>query len=289
MASTSNLEYNNELVHKERDEGDGERELVDEQSEKGEESEDEEIEWVVDDTNEDDDKASLILIGKIWTKKNVNAKALMETLKSLWNPRHRVTARQIDGTLFSFHFFHWRDKFRVLEGRPWHFDLHDLCFSEIDDDGKPYDFKLHSLPMWVRFYNLPFKGRGNDTNARTLASKIGTFMRIDKDDEIDISRSMRIRILVDVKAPLKDEIKIKLRGGTVKTILMRPHLLKKLGSWVRASPWKGRFVEEKKETKGCSRRLFVAKPDSKIGGNKEEAVGVDGVTEKLSGVEINKE
>ncbi|KAL2940045.1 7-cyano-7-deazaguanine synthase [Bienertia sinuspersici] len=65
--------------------------------------------------------------------------------------------------------------------------------------------------------------------------------------------------------------------------------IKKLGSWVRASPWKGRLVEEKKETKGCSRRLFVAKPDSKIGGNKEEAVGVDGVTEKLSRVEINNE
>lgn len=85
-----------------------------------------------------------------------------------------------------------------MEGRPWHFNKNAMCLSEIQDDGKPSELQLHSLPYAgrVRFYNLPFKGRGNEYNVHMLASKIGTLVKIDKEDVVDINRSVGFVLLL---------------------------------------------------------------------------------------------
>ncbi|KAL2937729.1 Structural maintenance of chromosomes protein 2, partial [Bienertia sinuspersici] len=193
----------------------------------------------------------------------------MDTMRSLWNLKHGVEARRVEDNMFSFQFFHWRDKARILEGQPWHFDRHALCLSEINDDGKLSESQLHSLPMWVRFYSLPYKGRGNEANSQTLANKVGTFMKLDKSKEIDIDRSIRIRVAVDEYNEDSSPIK-------------------KLGTWIRASPWKNGVVDEKKEkgkTQNCSRRLFVAKPRKENSDHNED---VSGVMEKLEAIELDK-
>ncbi|KAL2902095.1 4-hydroxy-tetrahydrodipicolinate synthase [Bienertia sinuspersici] len=87
-----------------------------------------------------------------------------------------------------------------------------------------------------------------------------------------------MRVMIDVRKPLKDEIKLKLRGGEVTKVHIKYERLplicficgcighndreceeyneesspiKKLGAWIRASPWKGKPIEEKgtKESK----------------------------------------
>ncbi|KAL2903122.1 Protein translocase subunit SecA [Bienertia sinuspersici] len=200
MASTTiNKEIQIERVDKKGDEGDGES--------------DEEAEWIYEGDAEDENRSSLILIGKLWTRKNINAKALMDTMENLWNPRNGMEARRIETNMFSFQFFHWKDKARVLDGQPWHFDQHALCISDILEDGKPSEIQLHSLPIWARFYNLPFKGRGNDSNATMLANKIGTFVKNDKSNELEIDRSLRIRVIIDIRKVLRDEVKMKIRGA----------------------------------------------------------------------------
>ncbi|KAL2903131.1 Demethylmenaquinone methyltransferase [Bienertia sinuspersici] len=157
MASTTiNKEIQIERVDKKGDEGDGES--------------DEEAEWIYRGDAEDENRSSLILIGKPWTRKNINAKALMDTMENLWNPRNRMETRRIETNMFSFQFFHWKDKARVLDGQPWHFDQHALCIS-----------------------------RGNDSNATMLANKIGTFVKNDKSNELEIDRSLRIRVIIDIR------------------------------------------------------------------------------------------
>ncbi|KAL2939926.1 hypothetical protein RDABS01_001308 [Bienertia sinuspersici] len=282
-----------------------------EEEDRGEEDE---LEWVIDENSDEDSKASLVLIGKVWAKKRINPRAFMDTMKTLWNPKHGLEARRVDDNLFSFQLYHWRDKAKVRDGQPWHFDRYTICLSDINDDGKPYEFQLHTLPMWVRFYNLPFRGRGNETNAVMLANKVGSFIKADKEGETEIDRSLRLRVAIDVQKPLKDEIKLKLRGGESTKIQVKYERLpqtcficgcighgdrdcdehngdtsplKRLGTWIRASPWKKKEKEEKNEkerTSQCSRRLFVAKP-TKVGSKYDEAIS--GVAERLEAVDLD--
>lgn len=279
----------------------------------GDEGEDE-VDWAIDDSTEEDDKATLLLIGKVWTCRILNSPALMDTLKKIWQPKYGLETRKIDENTYSFQFYHWRDKRRVLEGQPWHFDKHAICFSEIQDDGKPSEIQLHLMPIWTRFYNLPFKGRGNDDNITTLANKVGVFVKIDKTQECAIDRSIRVQVIVDVRYPLKSHVKLKIRGGDSIQIPVKYERLplfcyicgkighgdrdcdenkgdkspeRKFSNQLRASPWKvppKNGDDEMRGKGGIPRRLFFPKPSVE-----EEAVQhhqVGKMAESLGGIKI---
>ncbi|KAL2895850.1 Modification methylase HhaI [Bienertia sinuspersici] len=117
--------------------------------------------------------------------------------------------RCIEDKMFTFQFFRWRDKERVMEGQPWNFDRHAICLSELMEDGKPSEVQLHSMRIWVRFYNLSFIGRSSKDNIKMLAKKVGTFVKLDKTSTMEIEKLIRVNILVDLRWPFK----LKVRGG----------------------------------------------------------------------------
>uniref|UniRef100_A0A803MKN4 CCHC-type domain-containing protein n=1 Tax=Chenopodium quinoa TaxID=63459 RepID=A0A803MKN4_CHEQI len=249
------------------------------------------IEWDVDGEDDDDARVELALVGKIWTDRNINSNAFIATMKSVWQPRHGVDITSIDKNLFLFQFYHWRDKNRVLEGQPWHFDKHALILGETADSVKPTNIQLFHLPMWIRVYNLPLKGRLNLSNVEKIGNKLGVFVKLDNDARVGIDKSIRIRVLVDVRKPLAKHVKLKLRGGLEELFEVkyeRPplfcfccglmgHGMKdcevyretenpviSYGAWMKASPWKsavggneeGAGVDNQK----TARALFVTKP-----------------------------
>lgn len=83
----------------------------------------------------------------------------------------------------------------------------------MDSVRKPSELQFFSLPIWVRLYDIPFRGRNNESNARSLGDKIGEFMEMDKFDYIGMEKSFRIRVKLDVRKPLKKHVPIKLRNG----------------------------------------------------------------------------
>lgn len=115
----------------------------------------------------------------------------MDTMKKIWQPKHEMEACRIDENRFSFHFFHWRDKRRVLEGQPWHFDKHALCLSEIQDEGSRRSYSYNISRYGSSSITCPLRGRGSDENIRMLASKIGVCVKIDKSQVMEIDRSIR--------------------------------------------------------------------------------------------------
>lgn len=46
-----------------------------------------------------------------------------------------------------------------------------------------------------------------------LARKVGVVLKIDKTNVVDINKSVRVLVIVDIKQPLKQHVKLKLRGG----------------------------------------------------------------------------
>lgn len=134
--------------------------------------EEEAIKWDLDEEDNEDAKLSLIIIGKVWSKRNINANALMTTKKNVWNPSNGMEAKVIGKNKFSFQFYHWRDKYRVLKNQPWHFDMYPICLHDVRGDEIPSEINPQTLPMWVRLYDLPFRGRSNEGNIKNLCNKL---------------------------------------------------------------------------------------------------------------------
>ncbi|KAL2936239.1 Cysteine desulfurase IscS [Bienertia sinuspersici] len=98
-----------------------------------------------------------------------------------WAVSGRIIIRVIGPNRYVFQIFHWRDKEKVLMGRPWCFDQNLLVLSEITGSEQPDEVSLTHSPFWVRIYNLPFNCRSDET-IHTITSKIGVVTEVEKDD-----------------------------------------------------------------------------------------------------------
>lgn len=75
--------------------------------------------------------------------------------------------------------------------------------SEMDAAQKPSDLQFFALPIWARIYNVPFRGRYNESNARVMGDKIGEYMEMDKIYSLGMKKSLYIRVCLDVKTSEK--------------------------------------------------------------------------------------
>lgn len=277
-------------------------------------------EWVDDGNDEEDDRISLGLVGKLWSERTLNPSVFMSTIKNVWVTTHGVDINMIGKNLFQFQFYHWRDKEKVLAGQPWHFDKVALLLTEMDAASKPSELIFYSLPIWVRIYDIPFRGRTNETNARMLGDKIGGFLEMDKSENLGMEKSLRLRVMLDVRKPLKKYVPIKVRGGEVckcpvkyeklplicyycgklghgssecKEVFGENSPVKNYGIWLKASPWRpmrnGDEMEMGDKSNSCRKKLFFPKklPTKETLANPNEAI--NSVASMLGKVALNLE
>lgn len=171
--------------------------------------------WVEDGNDEENDRISLGMVGKLWSERVLNPTAFMTTIKNVWVTQHGVDVKMIGKNLFQFQFYHWRDKEKVMKGQPWHFDKVALLLADMDEALKSEDIQFVTLPIWVRMYNIPFRGRCNEANARMMGEKIGDVLEVNKSDFLGMEKSIRIRVGLDVRKPLRKNVMIKVRGGDI--------------------------------------------------------------------------
>ncbi|KAL2941610.1 hypothetical protein RDABS01_029960 [Bienertia sinuspersici] len=220
-----------------------------------EEDEDKEAEWVEEGEEEDDAKIELAV--------------------RIWNPKHGCEANIIGNKTFFFQFHHWRDKQFVMEEQPWHFDHHVLIVDNVIGTIKPSEIPLFEVPFWVRVYDLPFKGRNNELNAKSIGEKVGSYMGIDKSDVIGITKSLRIRVKVDATKPLCSLVDLKMRNGEKTKV---PIKYEKLPVFCYVCGRLGhgeKDCDEVRQGRRCSEKLRVTTPlrKSKIDGDAVEGEG----------------
>ncbi|XP_074265748.1 uncharacterized protein LOC141588192 [Silene latifolia] len=184
----------------------------------------------------------------------------------LWNPSKPVIGNVIDAKekTFVFRFGVMRDKERVLENQPWHFDKFVWCFNEPSMTGKMTDLPLYHLPLWARVYDLPISGRRNESNVRKIGAMLGKYVGMELGPNPEMDRAIRVRIIHDVRLPLKKLIHIKMSGDREVPFEVKYERLPtfcygcgrlghgekdceegpfeehelQYGEWLRASPWK---------------------------------------------------
>ncbi|XP_074284169.1 uncharacterized protein LOC141608724 [Silene latifolia] len=198
----------------------------------------------------------------------------------LWNPTNPIVGNVIDAKdkTFIFRFHSERDKARVLEGHPWHFDKFMWCFDEPNQSGKLTDSSLNFFPIWARIYDLPISGRTSLSNATRLGNSLGTFMHFEHGPNPEHDRAIRVRILFDIREPLKAAIPIRVRDGQTISFPVKYERFPtfyygcgiighgekdcdhgpyedenlKFGEWLRTSPWK--VVKTENERSGKAAR-----------------------------------
>ncbi|KAF2298221.1 hypothetical protein GH714_019545 [Hevea brasiliensis] len=131
------------------------------------------------------EKASLNLIAKLWTNKHFNAYPLMDTMTKAWKTSEGVEARLIRNNLFSFQFFHWRDKQKVFDSQTWHFDNQVLILKDVSGEEQPSMLQFFSVPHWVHIYDWPLKACSRGI-VQMIASKIGLIEEYDEQNDCDV-------------------------------------------------------------------------------------------------------
>ncbi|XP_010672836.2 uncharacterized protein LOC104889341 [Beta vulgaris subsp. vulgaris] len=161
----------------------------------------------------DEDQVYLVLVGRLVTERSFNIEAFKRTMIQAWGVNKRMVIRMIGANRFVFQFFHWRDKEKVLEGRPWCFENQLLILNAIDGEDQPADVPLTYSPFWIRLKNLPFNYR-SATVCRAIAGKIGQVMELE-DDALFLDNYRRVRVMMDVAQPLCRYQEIKGKDGRV--------------------------------------------------------------------------
>lgn len=162
-------------------------------------------------TEENDDKVALMLVGRLLTDRPFNVDAFQRTIIQSWAMTGKAVVRSIGPNLFAFQFFHWRDKEKVILGGPWCFDNQLLILSEVTGDEQPTEVALNFSPFWVRIRNLPFNCRIN-AHVKAVAGCLGAVLEVE-DDDVGIDKDRRVRVLLDVRKPLRREKTIKNKRG----------------------------------------------------------------------------
>ncbi|XP_057247549.1 uncharacterized protein LOC130589924 [Beta vulgaris subsp. vulgaris] len=237
--------------------------------------------------NSETDDFELTLVGKMLTVRTYNFDPMKKTLNQIWAISRGALFRSIENGLFVVRFASKRDKDKVMAGRPWTFDQNLVMLQEIEDDIQPSEIVLKRCPFWVRLYNLPMRSR-SESHIRMIGGSIGQVLEIDMDD-IGWDKSARLRILLDVTKPLKRVQRIAVKSGGSVLVEIKYERLptfcylcgvighierdclsnvaedkeveKQWGSWIRASPRKGRLKieEEAKEFLKGARSLTFEK------------------------------
>ncbi|XP_074300158.1 uncharacterized protein LOC141631378 [Silene latifolia] len=135
----------------------------------------------------------------------------------VWSPQGKVVGSVVDARqrIFIFRFEDVRDKGKVLDGQPWHFDKYVWCFNEPNAEGNLMETPLYYMPLWTRIYDLPIKGRTNEDNVRRLGEQLGKFVAKDEMLYPEMERSVRLRILHNIRKPLKKFVEVRMPSGKV--------------------------------------------------------------------------
>ncbi|XP_021759597.1 uncharacterized protein LOC110724484 [Chenopodium quinoa] len=255
---------------------------------------------VEDDVSEE--RIALMLVGRLITDRNYNLDAFKRTMTQAWSLARRVVIRVIGAKLFVFQFFHWKDREKVLEGRPWCFENNLLALSEVAGNEQPSDVMPMHSPFWVRLENLPFNRR-SDNIVKTITTSMGELLEIENDD-LGLDKYRRVKLNLDISKPLRRFVNMRDNDGRVLRIDLKyermPFFCLMCGvmghserdclnlpeeeqnqglGWnlrLRATPRKGRhkLMEEVEEVKACRKILFISKPEAKSENKEGEGAGL---------------
>jgi 14-3-3 protein epsilon len=174
--------------------------------------------FAFDDEGDDVGDLRWCLAGRFLGDKIIHVNSMMARMADLWRPVRGVSIKEAKAGLFLFCFNHQLDMEEVVKNGPWTFDNQLLIMERVQIGVQIENIPLHQAAFWVQIHDLP-TGLMKEAVGTQLGNYIGVFMEYDKNNNSCFWRQyMRLRIMIDVRAPLKKETKVKDRNGNWCTV-----------------------------------------------------------------------
>ena len=155
---------------------------------------------------------------KVLSRKGLMIEALRKNIRMLWKPNKNIQLSVIGEELFLVEFEDERDKRRVMDMRPWHYEKQLMLFQEFEGDKNPKDILLKWSPFWVQIYNLPLKSRTKETG-KAIGESIGKFIEVDVEETgVQWGTCLRVRVEIDVTRKLIRGQKINMEKGETRWV-----------------------------------------------------------------------
>ncbi|XP_062075810.1 uncharacterized protein LOC133779929 [Humulus lupulus] len=154
----------------------------------------------------------LCVVGRFIAPGAIDFYAMQQTLASLWRPGKGVFVKELETNKYLFQFYHEIDIKRVVDGSPWYFNRKVLVISRMECKLNPRLIPLNTLDLWVQVHDLPI-GSMSHRVLEAIGGYVGVFREsCSKNFQGTWHSFMRIRVSVDLNAPLKRRMKF--RKGT---------------------------------------------------------------------------
>lgn len=166
-----------------------------------------------EDVQEEEQDLHWCLVGRFLTEKPIHFISMQNTLALIWKPVKGVYMRDLGSQFFMFQFFHELDIQRVEKGGHWTFDRNVLIKKRLQPKEKPAPMPLFMLSIWLQIYDLPMGFRSQKV-CQAIGAYVGNFVEsYNRNFDGSWKEFIRIRVLADVRNPLKKEMKLKRNGG----------------------------------------------------------------------------
>ncbi|KAH1074339.1 hypothetical protein J1N35_026667 [Gossypium stocksii] len=131
-------------------------------------------------------------------------------MADLWHPIGGICISDLGDKRYLFQFFNEIDVQRVISGTPWFFNGHLLILQRIQQGEVPSMLVLNHTEFWIQVHEIPV-GMMAESMGQKFGDFLGKFLEYDA-SSLALGRSsyMRIRVHLDVTAPLKRKKKIQM-------------------------------------------------------------------------------
>lgn len=113
------------------------------------------VAFVAVDFDEEDEEATELgwkLMSLYRSQKRPSAKTLSDHFEKIWQLRTGVEFKPVRKNYFIITFFSDGDYRFVARGGPWIYDGDALLVTPFDDNARPSETALDSVPVWVRVF-----------------------------------------------------------------------------------------------------------------------------------------
>ena len=132
-------------------------------------------------TRATNERGNNCLVMKVLSRRGIMLDALRKNFRMLWKPNKSIQISLIDEEMYLVEFDDERDKRRVMDMSPWHYEKQLVLLQCFEGDKHPKDIIFQWSLFWVQMYNLPLKHRTRETRL-AIGASLGEVLEVDVAD-----------------------------------------------------------------------------------------------------------
>ena len=172
-------------------------------------------------TRATNERGNNCLVMKVLSRRGIMLDALRKNFRMLWKPNKSIQISLIDEEMYLVEFDDERDKRRVMDMSPWHYEKQLVLLQCFEGDKHPKDIIFQWSLFWVQMYNLPLKHRTRETGL-AIGASLGEVLEVDvADSGVQWGKCLRVWVKIDVIRRLIRGRKTKVEDGVDRWVLFK--------------------------------------------------------------------